>query len=50
MLKCLQDLIVIATNDAIKKAEETNELHDGSIHERIEPPWHVLGGKNYALS
>ena len=46
MWKCLQDLVVIATNEAMKKARRTNELHYGTIHERIEPAWNVLGGKN----
>ena len=40
----LQDLVLTATNDAFKKAEELTNQYNGTIHKRNESSRNVLGG------
>ena len=47
-IEMLQDLIVIATNEALKKVEETTSSTMGKFTQGLNLP--ILGGNNYALS
>ena len=49
-IEMLQDLVLAATNDALKKAEELTNQYDGTIHKRNESSGDVLGGNKNALS
>ncbi len=42
-IEMLQDLIVVATNEALKKSRRENKCNNGEIHSRHEPS--ILGGK-----
>ena len=44
-IEMLQDLVLAATNDALKKTEELTNQYYGTIHERNESSGDVLEGR-----